>query len=131
MNKRLKTIIEDIFKMESTDLNAVVDAIKMRRNQLHTADAHKFRVGDMVLGDCFDAREITKESKSSHFRRLKERYLCDYEDMLFFDNEYGNCQDVSSIGVSVCYCPDGVTRGAWDLALESFPSPGEIIHANW
>ena len=41
-------------------------------------------------GDCFDAREITKESKSSHFRRLKEKYLCDYEDMLFFDNEYGN-----------------------------------------
>ena len=91
----------------------------------------KFRVDDMVLGDCFDAREITKESKSSHFRRLKEKYECDYEDMLFFDNEYGNCQDVSSIGVSVCYCPDGVTRGAWDLALESFPSPGEIIHANW
>ena len=48
MNKKLKTIIEDIFKMESTDLNAVVDAIKMRRNQLHTADAHKFRVGDRV-----------------------------------------------------------------------------------
>jgi hypothetical protein len=48
MNKRLKTIIEDIFKMESTDLNAVVDAIKLRRNQLHTSDAHQFRVGDRV-----------------------------------------------------------------------------------
>ena len=49
MNKKLKTIIEDIFKMESTDLNAVVDAIKMRRNQLHTSDAHQFKVGDRVL----------------------------------------------------------------------------------
>ena len=48
MNKKLKTIIEDIFKMEATDLNAVVDAIKMRRNQLHTSDAHQFRVGDRV-----------------------------------------------------------------------------------
>ena len=48
VNKKLKTIIEDIFKMESTDLNAVVDAIKMRRNQLHTSDAHQFRVGDRV-----------------------------------------------------------------------------------
>ena len=48
MNKKLKTIIEDIFKMESTDVNAVVDAIKMRRNQLHTSDAHQFRVGDRV-----------------------------------------------------------------------------------
>jgi len=48
VNKKLKTIIEDIFKMESTDLNAVVDAIKMRRNQLHTSDAHQFKIGDRV-----------------------------------------------------------------------------------
>ena len=48
MNKKLKTIIEDIFKMEATDLNAVVDAIKMRRNQLHTSDAHQFKIGDRV-----------------------------------------------------------------------------------
>ena len=48
MNKKLKTIVEDIFKMESTDLSAIVDAVKMRRNQLHTSDAHKFRFGDRV-----------------------------------------------------------------------------------
>ena len=48
MQKKLKNIIEDIFKMESTDLNAVVDAIKLRRNQLHTSDAHQFRTGDRV-----------------------------------------------------------------------------------
>ena len=48
MNKRLKTIIEDIFELQSTDLNAVVDAVKMRRNQLHTSDAHKFRFMDRV-----------------------------------------------------------------------------------
>ena len=29
MNKKLKTIIEDIFEMEGTDLNAVIDAVKM------------------------------------------------------------------------------------------------------
>ena len=48
MNKKLKTIVEDIFKMESTDLSAVVDAVKMRRNQLHFADAQLFKVGDRV-----------------------------------------------------------------------------------
>ena len=48
MNKKLKTIVEDIFKMESTDLSAVVDAVKMRRNQLHTSDAHQFRICDRV-----------------------------------------------------------------------------------
>ena len=48
MNKRLKTIVEDIFKMESTDLSAIIDAVKMRRNQLHTSDAHQFKIGDKV-----------------------------------------------------------------------------------
>ena len=82
----------------------------------------KFRVDDMVLGDCFDAREITKESKSSHFRRLKEKYSCDYEDMLFFDNEYGNCREISSLGVTVAFSPDGVTGDVWAEAVAAFPS---------
>ena len=76
------------------------------------------------------AEEIRKANKRTHFKNIAEQTGIALEDMLFFDNEYGNCQDVSSVGVSVCYCPDGVTRGAWDLALESYPSPGEIIHAN-
>ena len=82
----------------------------------------KFRVDDMVLGDCFDAREITKESKSSHFRRLKERYACDYEEMLFFDNEYGNCREISQLGVTVAFSPDGVTGDVWAEAVAAFPS---------
>ena len=49
MNKKLKTIIDDIFKMESIDLSAVVDAVKMRRNQLHLKDAQSFKVGDTVF----------------------------------------------------------------------------------
>ena len=48
MNKKLKTIIEDIFKMQGTDLNAVVDAVKMRRNQIHTEQAHSLRIGQRV-----------------------------------------------------------------------------------
>ena len=48
MNKKLKTIIEDIFKMEGTDLNAVIDAVKMRRNQIHTEQAHSLRIGQRV-----------------------------------------------------------------------------------
>ena len=48
MNKKLKTIIEDIFKMESTDLSAIIDAVKLRRNQLHAKSAHSLRVGDRV-----------------------------------------------------------------------------------
>tara|TARA_R100000008_G_C3482525_1_gene114579 strand:+ start:316 stop:606 length:291 start_codon:yes stop_codon:yes gene_type:complete len=48
MNKKLKNIIDDIFKMESTDLSAVIDAVKMRRNQLHTSSAHSLKIGERV-----------------------------------------------------------------------------------
>ena len=82
----------------------------------------KFRVDDMALGACFDLREITKESKSNHFRRLKESFACDYEDMLFFDNEYGNCREISSLGVTVAFSLDGVTGDVWAEAIAAFPS---------
>ena len=48
MNKKLQKIISDIYEMNGTDLSAIIDAVKLRRNQLHTSDAHQFRVGDRV-----------------------------------------------------------------------------------
>ena len=48
MNKTLQKTISDIYKMNGTDLSAVVDAIKLRRNQLHFRDAQSFKIGDSV-----------------------------------------------------------------------------------
>ena len=72
--------------------------------------------------------EIHKANKRAHLTSIAERTGIELSEMLFLDNEYGNCQDVSSIGVTVAYTPDGVTRDAWETALESFPrSIGDII----
>ena len=49
MNKKLQKILEDIYKMDSADIQSVVDAVKMRRNQLHFSDAQSFKVGDTVF----------------------------------------------------------------------------------
>ena len=49
MNKKLQKILEDIYKMDSADIQSVVDAVKLRRNQLHLQDAQSFRVGDTVF----------------------------------------------------------------------------------
>ena len=48
MNKTLQKTISDIYKMNGTDLSAVVDAVKLRRNQLHTTDAHSLKIGQRV-----------------------------------------------------------------------------------
>ena len=49
MNKKLQKILEDIYSMNGTDIQSVVDAVKLRRNQLHLKDAQSFRVGDTVF----------------------------------------------------------------------------------
>ena len=48
MNKKMQNIISSIYDMESADLSAVIEAVKLRRNQLHTSDAHQFRIGERV-----------------------------------------------------------------------------------
>ena len=48
VNKRLQKILEDINVLNGTELSSVVDAVKMRRNQLHFSDAQSLRVGDKV-----------------------------------------------------------------------------------
>jgi len=73
--------------------------------------------------------EIAKDSKIKHFHRICKQCRVQMKDILFFDNELGNCYDVASLGVTVVYCPIGVTKELWKLALEeSFPaSNGEVV----
>jgi magnesium-dependent phosphatase-1 len=45
-----------------------------------------------------------------------------YKDMLFFDNEAGNCKSVARLGVTAVYCPHGLTQDAWEIGVRNFPS---------
>ena len=44
----LEKLIDTVYKLNSQDLNTVIEAVKVRRNQLHTQQAQTFRVGDTV-----------------------------------------------------------------------------------
>ena len=82
----------------------------------------------LKLKDVFDPNitEIYKGSKSGHLRAISEKTKINLKDMMFFDNEWGNCQTVAKIGVTVVYTPKGVTQQLFNEALEKFPS-SEII----
>lgn len=72
--------------------------------------------------------EISYDSKTSHFERISKSTGVPFEEILFFDNEFGNCKSVSRQGVSVCHCPDGVTRDAFNRAVNSFPCQwGQVV----
>jgi len=91
----------------------------------------KFEVGpsgsEVSLAQCIEVEEITKGNKQGHLTRISEASGIALEDMLFFDNERGNCVDVAALGVTVAWVPDGVTAGAWEESLERFPEPGAIF----
>jgi magnesium-dependent phosphatase 1 len=80
--------------------------------------------GSFVLQDVFrnGPIEIASDSKVKHFRRISQATGIALEEMLFFDNEIGNCRDVSEMGVTVAYCPDGVTTAIWEAAVRAFPA---------
>lgn len=90
----------------------------------------KFPVDDKLkLADVFDPDniEIYKRCKSHHLRNIAKQTGVPLEDMIFFDNQYGNCQDVAKVGVTSVYTPEGVTRKAFEEGLAKFPAPGQII----
>jgi len=77
--------------------------------------------GGNPLSTCVDSSQIYKANKQTHFKNLQREYpSIKFDDMLFFDNEYGNIQSVSRLGVKCVYCPEGMTQDTWDQGLQLF-----------
>lgn len=72
------------------------------------------------LQSIIDYEAIYPRNKRVHFSQLKEQSGVEYEDMLFFDNEYGNIVDVGKLGVVCAYCPQGLSEGSWIQGMEAF-----------
>lgn len=89
-------------------------------------DAETFTLIDVFRGG---PMEIRQDSKVQHFQRIASATGVAMEEMLFLDNELGNCRQIAQLGVVVVYCPDGVTTDLWERALQAFPSDasGQIL----
>lgn len=73
-----------------------------------------------TLQDCVSHAQIHKGSKAGHFRELSRDSGIAVEDMVFFDDQRGNIQTVSAIGVTSIITPDGVEYKHFEQALERF-----------
>jgi len=58
----------------------------------------------------FDAREIYPGSKLTHLDRLVKQLDVQKEDIVFFDDEYRNIEDIRSVGIDAVLVTNGLTR---------------------
>lgn len=74
-----------------------------------------------TLSSCFGNRtEISYGDKTQHFQRLHNKTGTPYKNMVFFDNEHRNIEQVSKLGVKSIYTPDGMMKKHWEEAKEAF-----------
>lgn len=70
----------------------------------------------------FQYTEIYPGCKREHFARLRRASGFGYDEMLFFDDEQRNIDDLRSVGVRSVLVNDGVTRHLVQQALDTFSS---------
>ena len=134
---QVREIMQDLYCNTDKWRNTRV-GISSRTNQPDWAREllQKFTIDtDMQNKECFALKdvflgpiEIKSDSKVSHFRRISSASGVAMQDILFFDNEMGNCREVAKLGVVVGYCPDGVTKRIWDHCIQLFPTAyGKVL----
>ena len=90
----------------------------------------QIQIGKFHLKDIFEPgiTEIYKSCKTAHLKKISQKTRVDLREMMFFDNEWSNCQAVARLGVTVVYTPRGLTQDLFQEALQKFPEKeGRII----
>ncbi|GMF62677.1 unnamed protein product [Phytophthora fragariaefolia] len=64
--------------------------------------------------------EIYPTCKVAHFKEFEQQSGLAYEDMLFFDDEHRNIQDIKRLGATCQFCRDGLTWTSWLQGMEAY-----------
>ena len=70
--------------------------------------------------DRFEWSEIFPSSKVRHFNRLRNASGFAFEEMLFFDDEWRNIEEVGAMGVEAVHVPNGFHGGLLAQGLTPF-----------
>lgn len=133
VKSQLGTVVKLIGDVaELLDDNTIPLAISSRTDVPEWAtellDKFTLRSGKTLAQVITGPWEISYDRKVTHFHRLSKKLDIPLEHMVFFDNEAGNCRSIAQLGVTVGYCPQGVTRSVWDRCMAAFPNTdGSVI----
>ena len=70
------------------------------------------------LASIIEVRQIHKGSKQSHFREISGVVGCHFDEMIFFDNEKYNCDEVSRLGSALGWSREAMRSHALGSALK-------------
>lgn len=73
-----------------------------------------------TLQSSFDLVEIRFGDKKWHFESLQRKTGIAFDEMCFFDDTHSNILSVAELGVKCIHTPKGMTREAWNQALDMF-----------
>jgi magnesium-dependent phosphatase 1 len=79
---------------------------------------------EVMNGPCIMNSSI---SKVKQFMQIEKETKIPCTEMLFFDNDIGNCKSVSRLGVTVGYCPNGIERGIFEKSMVKFPVKWGVV----
>ncbi len=79
---------------------------------------HVFEKTTML--DIMHIAEIYPTDKIKHFKNIQKKTGIPFEEMVFFDNEYRNIEDVSKLGVHCVYTPEGLNWKYWQSGLKMY-----------
>ena len=85
-------------------------------------DVMRLEPGGASMADIGEGtlHQIYPMCKIEHFSKIQRASGIPYSDMVFFDNEYRNIEDVSSLGVHCVYTPDGLFWKHFREGLEAY-----------
>ncbi|XP_020671833.1 magnesium-dependent phosphatase 1 [Dendrobium catenatum] len=94
-----------------------------------TADIANTFLDQLGIQSMFVAKEIftSRTFKADHFKAIHRRTGIPFNSMLFFDDEYGNIDTVSKMGVTSILVDDGLNLQELHSGLQKFSSPNEQI----
>jgi len=103
---RLYDDVIHILEKLKTENKLVVAASRTNRpdwaqDLLHLLDIDKY----------FDLKEIYPSSKIQHFTKIQRYFKVPYSEMVFFDDEYRNIEEVGQLGVKSVYVENGIQYG--------------------
>ncbi len=109
-------LYDDVYEiLEMLDACGVKMGIASRTTTPHWARELLDLLG---IAHYFSFSEIYPDSKLTHFSKLNQQSGIPFQQMLFFDDEYRNIDEVGELGVNVVHVKNGLNKKLFNSGFE-------------